>query len=63
MLSTLITVMAIAPLIGPLLGGQILVWAGWRAIFWLLVGIGIVTGLGLATVPETLPVERRSQVG
>jgi len=62
MLSTLITVMAIAPLIGPLLGGQILIWAGWRAIFWLLVAVGIATGLGLATIPETLPVEKRSQV-
>ncbi|MBB3957026.1 multidrug effflux MFS transporter [Novosphingobium sediminicola] len=63
MLSTLITVMAIAPLVGPLLGGQILLWAGWRAIFWLLVAVGILTGIGLATILETLPVERRSQAG
>ena len=33
MLSTLITVMAIAPLLGPIVGGQILAFAGWRAIF------------------------------
>ena len=33
MLSTLMTAMAIAPLLGPALGGQILVLAGWRAIF------------------------------
>ncbi len=43
MLSTLITVMAVAPLIGPLVGGQIVALAGWRAIFWVLVGIGLVT--------------------
>ncbi|EGD57849.1 major facilitator superfamily permease [Novosphingobium nitrogenifigens DSM 19370] len=63
MLSTLITVMAIAPLVGPFLGGQVLALAGWRAIFWLLVAIGVITGIGLATVPETLPVERRSAKG
>src|SRR3954464_5875488 len=43
MLSTLMTVMAVAPLLGPILGGQILAVAGWRAIFWTLVGVGVVT--------------------
>jgi len=52
-LSTLITVMAIAPLLGPVLGAQILIHAGWRAIFWLLVAIGLATAVGLATIPET----------
>ena len=47
MLSTLMTVMAVAPLLGPIVGGQILALAGWRAIFWTLVGIGLAT---LATV-------------
>lgn len=61
MLSTLMTVMAIAPLLGPLLGGQILIHAGWRAIFWSLVGIGAATLAALFTVPETLPPERRSR--
>lgn len=61
MLSTLITVMAIAPLIGPLVGGQIVVLAGWRAIFWALVGIGIATFAALFTIPETLSAERRNQ--
>ncbi|WP_343615628.1 multidrug effflux MFS transporter [Novosphingobium sp.] len=60
MLSTLITVMAVAPLVGPLLGGQILLLAGWRAIFWVLVIIGLLTGAGLATIPETLPPAHRS---
>jgi len=60
MLSTLITVMAIAPLVGPSLGGQVLLLAGWRAIFWVLVGIGVVTLAALFTLPETLPGIRRS---
>lgn len=54
MLSTLMTIMAIAPLIGPLAGGQILELSGWRAIFWLLVSIGIITFILLFTIPETL---------
>ncbi|BBO74220.1 Bcr/CflA family drug resistance efflux transporter [Desulfosarcina widdelii] len=60
MLSTLITVMAIAPLIGPMVGGQIVAMAGWRAIFWTLVGIGLVTLAMIFTIPETLPVVRRN---
>ena len=61
MLSTLITVMAIAPLIGPTVGGQIVALAGWRAIFWVLVGVGLATLCALMSIPETLPVARRNQ--
>lgn len=61
MLSTLLTVMAIAPLLGPLVGGQIVVLAGWRAIFWLLVGIGVFTFATLWTIPETLPAAHRNR--
>lgn len=60
MLSTLMTIMAIAPLIGPLAGAQILVFSGWRAIFWLLVSIGIITLIMLFTIPETLRPESRN---
>jgi DHA1 family bicyclomycin/chloramphenicol resistance-like MFS transporter len=60
MLSTLLTAMAIAPLLGPLLGGQILVFAGWRAIFWTLVGFGVLMLAALFTLPDTLPRERRN---
>jgi MFS transporter, DHA1 family, multidrug resistance protein len=60
MLSLLITVMAIAPLLGPLIGGQILVLAGWRAIFLVLVGVGIVTFALLLLLPETHPSGRRT---
>jgi DHA1 family bicyclomycin/chloramphenicol resistance-like MFS transporter len=61
MLSTLITVMAVAPLIGPSLGGQVLLFAGWRAIFWVLVVIGLLTLVALLTLPETLHQDKRSQ--
>jgi DHA1 family bicyclomycin/chloramphenicol resistance-like MFS transporter len=61
MLSTLITVMAIAPLIGPSVGGQIAAFSGWRAIFWVLAGVGLVTLAALLSIPETLPVARRNQ--
>src|SRR4051794_38991777 len=60
MLSTLMTVMAIAPLLGPIVGGQILALAGWRAIFWTLVGIGLLTLAAVFTLPETLSRERRN---
>jgi MFS transporter, DHA1 family, multidrug resistance protein len=59
MLSTLIVIMAIAPLAGPLLGGQVLRFASWHWIFWLLVGIGGMTLAALFTVPETLAPEQR----
>ncbi|UWU31735.1 multidrug effflux MFS transporter (plasmid) [Rhizobium sp. WSM1274] len=59
-LSTLMTVMAVAPLLGPSVGGLILRVAPWQAIFWTLVGIGLVTLVALFTVPETLPAERRN---
>ncbi|HET6609333.1 MAG TPA: multidrug effflux MFS transporter [Rhodopila sp.] len=60
MLSTLITMMAIAPLVGPSLGGEILAFAGWRAIFWTLVGVGVLTFAAVWTLPDTLPPVRRN---
>ncbi|HHT0498324.1 TPA: multidrug effflux MFS transporter [Raoultella planticola] len=61
MLSTLTIVMAIAPIIGPLLGGQLIGVTSWHAIFWLLAGIGLLMLLALRWLPETLPPERRQQ--
>lgn len=62
MLSTLITVMALAPLVAPLVGGQVLLFAGWRAIFWTLVGVGLLTLAAVLKLPETLPTARRNPV-
>jgi DHA1 family bicyclomycin/chloramphenicol resistance-like MFS transporter len=60
MLSTLTIVMAIAPIIGPLLGGQMLTISSWHGIFWLLAAIGALMFLAIALLPETRGPDRRS---
>ncbi|WAH61032.1 multidrug effflux MFS transporter [Pseudomonas silvicola] len=59
-MSTLMTIMAVAPLAGPTVGGQILHLFSWQAIFWTLVVVGLATLASLLLLPETLPPERRS---
>ena len=59
-LSTLMTIMAVAPLLGPSVGAQILEHASWRAIFWTLVAIGLLVFVAIITLPETLPAEERT---
>ncbi|TKU15442.1 multidrug effflux MFS transporter [Citrobacter sp. wls827] len=59
MLSTLVLVMAIAPIAGPLIGGQIIRLSTWHSIFWLLVAIGVLMFISLLWLPETIPEERR----
>lgn len=54
LLSTLMTIMAIAPMVGPSLGSQILALSSWRAIFWLLCVVGLATLAAVLTLPETL---------
>lgn len=60
MMSTLVSVIAIAPLVGPIAGGQILKFAPWQGIFWALVSIGAVALFGISRTSETLPRERRN---
>ena len=59
-MSTLITIMAVAPLLGPSIGGEILRWSSWRAIFWILAGVGLFTLISLRWLPETLPAGKRN---
>jgi DHA1 family bicyclomycin/chloramphenicol resistance-like MFS transporter len=59
-LSTLTVIMAIAPIAGPLLGGQIVRFGSWHGIFWLLGAMGALMLLALRQLPETLPVARRA---
>lgn len=59
MLSTLIIVMAIAPIAGPLLGGQIIRYSQWPVIFWFLALVGVLMFCSLIWLPETLPLEKR----
>ena len=53
-LSYLSAALAIAPLVGPILGGYLEVWFGWRANFGVLViyGVATIVGVGLF-LPET----------
>jgi DHA1 family bicyclomycin/chloramphenicol resistance-like MFS transporter len=49
-----------APAIAPVLGGLLFVAAGWHAIFWLLVGVGLLLlALAARFLPETLHVDAR----
>jgi DHA1 family bicyclomycin/chloramphenicol resistance-like MFS transporter len=64
MYSFLVLVMGLAPITAPLIGGQLLVLFGWRAIFLVLGGFGLFClGLVWFGLPETLPSERRNRTG
>ena len=60
MLSILILMMAVAPLLGPLFGGQVLETWSWRGIFWILALFGALALIALWALPETLPSAKRS---
>jgi DHA1 family bicyclomycin/chloramphenicol resistance-like MFS transporter len=60
MLSVLMLVMGLAPILSPLLGGQLLVHFGWRSIFWVHASIGTALLIAVFTfLRESLPPERR----
>ncbi|SDC29154.1 multidrug effflux MFS transporter [Belnapia rosea] len=64
LMSRLMLVVTLAPILAPSIGGLLLGWGGWRAIFWALVAYGL--GLALVvtlTLPETLAPERRRREG
>jgi DHA1 family bicyclomycin/chloramphenicol resistance-like MFS transporter len=62
--SLLMLVMGLAPILAPLIGGQILVLFGWRAIFWTLAGFGLACLIAVVLVlGESLPSERRTAGG
>lgn len=59
-MSLMMACTSIAPMLAPLIGGQILWFLGWRAIFWMLAGIGIFAlGAAALRLPETLRPEYR----
>jgi MFS transporter, DHA1 family, multidrug resistance protein len=56
MFSVLMLVMGVAPILAPLLGGYVLIWFGWRAIFWVLALFGLSCLIAAALIlPETRP--------
>lgn len=65
-MSLLMLVMGVAPILAPLLGGYVLVWFGWPAIFWFLAVFGLLAMVAARLwLPEThvaVP-ERRLTLG
>ncbi|WP_214402710.1 multidrug effflux MFS transporter [Pseudonocardia lacus] len=59
----LVTVTGVAPVVAPLLGGQLLRVTDWRGVFWALAAIGLVLLVAALTRPESLPPERRRAGG
>lgn len=60
----LILVSGLAPVVAPVLGGQLTRVMTWRGIFAVLAGFGVVLLLaGMFGLPESLPPERRTQGG
>ncbi|MFS8201703.1 Bcr/CflA family multidrug efflux MFS transporter [Streptomyces sp. CWNU-52B] len=58
--STLMLISGVAPIIAPLIGGQVLRVTDWRGVFYILTVIGIaLTAVVWKLLPETLPPERR----
>jgi DHA1 family bicyclomycin/chloramphenicol resistance-like MFS transporter len=62
--SSLMMVTGLAPILAPILGGQLLAIAPWEGIFVVLAGLGALLALAaVAGLPETLPPERRTEGG
>lgn len=61
--SMLMLVNGIAPILAPVIGGQILRFSSWRGIFWLLVIIGLALAVCALFMPETLPIRKRIHGG
>ncbi len=61
MLSTLMTILALAPIIAPLAGGLLQnIWS-WRAIFWLMAALSAMLFAAVFFLPETLTEEMRAK--
>ena len=59
--SMLMTVNGLAPILAPVIGGQILVFADWRGVFMLLMIIGVVLTISCVKFKETLPKNSRAK--
>ena len=63
-MSLMLTIILFAPMVAPVIGGYVLVWFGWRAVFWTLVIFGaLAIAVVLFGIEESLPPERRSRPG
>lgn len=62
MMSFVMLVTTIAPLIAPMVGGAVLVWFSWHAIFWILaIAALLASAMIFFFIDETLPAERRQK--
>jgi MFS transporter, DHA1 family, multidrug resistance protein len=62
--SALMLVTGAAPILAPVLGGQVLTVTSWRGVFVVLAGIAVLlVAAAAAVLPETLPPERRRPGG
>lgn len=55
----LMMINGLAPIIAPVLGGQILLFTSWRGVFAVLVAVGVSQALATLVYRETLPKEKR----
>ena len=63
-MSLMLTIILFAPMIAPVIGGYVLIWFGWRAVFWTLVFFGtLAIFVVVFGIRESLPPERRSTPG
>jgi len=62
--STLMLIMGLAPILAPLIGGQLLLISGWQGIFYLLFAFAALSLVAVVlTLPESLPEARRVRHG
>ena len=62
--SILMLIMGLAPILAPLIGGQLLLVSGWQGIFYLLLGFATLSLIAvLFTLPESLPKPKRVRHG
>lgn len=63
-MSLMMIIVAVMPVIAPLIGGGILLVADWRGVFWAISALVLVMAIGALTLArETLPPERRHAGG
>jgi DHA1 family bicyclomycin/chloramphenicol resistance-like MFS transporter len=62
--ATIATINGLAPILAPVIGGQVLRAGTWRTVFWVLAGVGaLLFVLAALVIRETLPPDRRSGGG
>jgi len=63
MMSFVMLVTTVAPLVAPMVGGAVLVWFSWHAIFWILALAALLaSAMIFFFIKETLPAEHRQRV-